>query len=253
VNYLPDGSFTAASHMNGEKYAGFVIDYKPNEYLIFSVTNRDCRSMYDGKQTILQIDLLQSVYGRIYFGESVNRHWSDEGCLFDKFNEPLFQWDSFHWDSHLGKSVANGTNYYFDGKNIFILECKDNKIVNQIKLQKKNGAFSLDKNGLLGFKTTDKYQGFLLGGKKHYFGYETDSSGNYLGQYIDGKKTGFGIYCHKSGDVFIGLYSDDCEKYGLYYSKIVDRCFFMKNEDNKTLTPIDEFKGLKIDFRKFFN
>jgi serine/threonine protein kinase len=246
IDYAENGDICAHSHSKDGNPDGFMIIYTPDSNIIVTYPTKEGID----KQPLLLIKLDESDYGNVYISESVelfNEQSSGEMYFMVKYNYLDCAWIT-------SRDGEIDTAYRFDGEDVFVSEMKDGKEVSDIKLQVNNGLWQLGEDRELFFVNANDYIGFVNSKFiQHYFGTERTDDSSYRGQFVDGKKTGLGITKHTSGDVFIGLYNENDEVYGLYYFANADKSYFVKNVNNKALTAIGEIKGMNIDYKKLFS
>jgi hypothetical protein len=246
VDYHDDGQIIAASHIIGNKYAGFTIDYIPNDYLIISYTQENS-TFYSGIHPMAELTLTAKDYGQMYFGRSLNGAWYGDAYLFWDYSDPRCTWRTYSYKN--AESEPDGTAYYYDGTNMFIQNYASGIINSKMELtETAEHRWNLTENGDLYFVNEGEYSGFAEDGKHEYFGF-TDAEGwSYRGQYIDNLKEGLGVHVWDSGDVFIGHYENDTPTYGYYYAQDTKKSYFVKYIDG-ALTVIEEIVGIDIDFK----
>jgi hypothetical protein len=245
VDYKDDGRIIAASHITDDEYAGFVIDYLPNDFLTISYTQENS-TFYSGIHPMAELTLSGQDYGQMYIGRSLNGYWYGDGYLFWDYSDPRCSWRTYGYKN--GESEPDGTAYYYDGTNMFIQNYSSGIINSKMELtETAEHRWNLTENGDLSFVNEGEYSGFVKDGKHEYFGY-TDAEGwSYRGQYIDSLKEGLGVHVWDSGDVFIGHYENDTPTYGYYYAADTKKSYFVKYIDG-ALTVIEEIVGINIDF-----
>jgi hypothetical protein len=251
VDYYDDGRTMAASHKNGDMFAGFLIDYDPGNFFIVSYTTAEGTTNYTGKHPMLKIDLEDKNYGRIYIGESRDGSWNGEGYLLWDYNNDECGWYSYT------ENKPDGTEYYFNGSEMYINTYKAGvtEPVSSTRLTREIDStggyfFNLDESGSLKFVVTADYTGYVKNNKKHYFGFIRASDSTYRGQFQNGVKQGLGITVWNSGDILLGQFENGNAVYGYFYEKATKKSYFVKNI-NGALTIIEEMKGIDVDFDRF--
>jgi hypothetical protein len=252
VDYHEDGRVIASSHLNNNAFAGFAIDYIPGDTFGIFYTTSEGTSNYNGKHPVLEIDLDDDIYGRIYIGESLDGSWNGEGYLLWDYNDEECGWYSYT------DGKPDGTEYFFSGSEMYIdiYKAGVTEPVSSTKLTREIDStggyyYNLDESGNLKFVVTADYTGCVKNNKKHYFGFIRASDSSYRGQLQNGVKQGLGITLWNSGDILLGQFENDQAVYGYFYEKATKKSYFVKNI-NGALTIIEEMKGIDVDFNRIF-
>jgi hypothetical protein len=252
VYYFDDGRVLAYSHTN--KYddaAGFVIHYVPDTYLTVSYTTDKSNAVYDGRHPMIDLNLDEENFGRIYIGESLDGSWDGEGYVLWDNNEPDCGWYTYSDGS------ANGLGYSYNAPDMLIEEYEgsDTPVSEEeavlTKDENGNKVYILSEEAGLDFFVDSTTEAFRKNGVNEYFGFMKFPGSKYRGQIVGGVINGLGIYIWDNGDVLIAEFENSIDNYGYYYQASTGKSYFTKLVDGERQL-LEEIEGIDIDFNEFF-